>query len=123
VSKAQTVRFRPSPAILVAAIIAFIGAIPLASAAWYLTPVLLIPLAVAVWAWRAGTEADPSGVRVRALLGERRIEWAEIVELAPDDRNRVVVLLRNGRVARLPAVHTADLPHLIAASGQPVTGH
>jgi hypothetical protein len=115
------VRFRYSPAILVAAIITFIGAIPLATAAWYLSPVLLIPLAVGVWVWRAGTYADRDGVLVRALLGERRIEWPEIVELAPDERNRVVALLRNGQVIRLPAVYRADLPHLLAASGQQVT--
>lgn len=120
-SRAATVRFRHNPAIWVAAVVAFIGAIPFASAAWYLTPVLLIPLAVWAWAWRAGTDADAEGVRVRALLGERRIDWSEIVEFAPDERNRVVALLRDGRVIRLPAVHTGELPHLVAASGQSVT--
>lgn len=120
VSSADTIRFRHSQAIWVAAVIAFIGALPLTTAGWYLAPVLLIPLAVGVWALRAGTDADPRGVRVRALLGERRIDWAEIIELAPDDRGRVVALLRDGRVTRLPAVHTAELPRLIAASGQPV---
>ncbi|HEX6969628.1 MAG TPA: PH domain-containing protein [Micromonosporaceae bacterium] len=119
-SRAENVRFRHSPAILVAAIVAFIGAIPLASAAWFLTPVLLIPTAVAVWAWRGGTEAGPDGVRVRALLGERRIDWSEIVELAPDERSRVVARLTNGNAIRLPAVSAADLPRLVAASGQPV---
>ena len=41
VSRADTVRFRHSQAILVAAIVAFIGALPLANARWYLLPVLL----------------------------------------------------------------------------------
>ena len=46
-SKPDTVRFRHNQAILVAAVIAFIGALPLATARWYLLPVLLVPLAVA----------------------------------------------------------------------------
>lgn len=120
VSSVETARFRHSQAIWVAAIIAFIGALPIAGVGWYFAPVLLIPLAVAVWAWRAGTDADPRGVRVRALLGQRRIDWSEIIELAPDDQGRIVALLSNGQVARLPAVHTADLPQLVAASGQHV---
>ncbi|HEX5542424.1 MAG TPA: PH domain-containing protein [Micromonospora sp.] len=119
-SRAETVRFRYSQAIWIAAVIAFIGALPLVGAGWYFTPVLLVPLAVWAWGWRAGTDADPSGLRVRALLGERRIDWSEIVELAPDERNRVVVLLRSGQVTRLPAVRTNDLPKLISASGQQV---
>ncbi|HEX5598324.1 MAG TPA: PH domain-containing protein [Micromonosporaceae bacterium] len=119
-SRPVTVRFRYSQAIWVAAVVAFIGALPLVGAGWYYTPVLLIPLAVWAWGWRAGTDADPSGIRVRALLGTRQIDWSEIVELAPDERNRVVVLLRNGQVIRLPAVRTDDLPRLVSASGQQI---
>ena len=55
-SRADTVRFRYNQAILVAAIVAFIGALPLATARWWLLWVLLIPLALGAWAWRAGTE-------------------------------------------------------------------
>ncbi|MGW5673384.1 PH domain-containing protein, partial [Micromonospora sp. NPDC003776] len=89
-NRADTVRFRHNQAILVAAIVAFIGALPLATARWWLLWVLLIPLAVAVWAWRAGTDADPGELRLRALLGQRRIPWARVTELAGDDRGRAV---------------------------------
>jgi len=41
-----SLRFRPPGAILAAAIVAFVGAIPLAGIAWYLAPVLLVPLLV-----------------------------------------------------------------------------
>ena len=43
-----------------------------ATVRWYLTPLLLIPIAFAIWAWRSGTDADRDGVRVRALLGQRQ---------------------------------------------------
>jgi hypothetical protein len=118
VSSAETVRFRHSQAILVAALIAFIGTLPLASARWFLAPVLLVPLAIGVWAWRAGTDADQSGLRMRALVGQRHIPWSDIVELAADARGRAVALLRDGRALTLPAVRAADLPRLVAASGQ-----
>jgi hypothetical protein len=117
------VRFRHSQAIWVAALIAFLGALPLATARWFLLPVLLIPLGVGIWAFRAGTDADPTGVRVRALLRQRRIPWPEISELAAGPDGRAVALLADGRATPLPAVRAADLPRLVAASGQPLIGH
>lgn len=117
-SKTGTLRFRRHQAIWLAAILAFLGALPLATSRWFLSPLLLIPVAVGAWAWRGGTDADADGVRIRALLGQRRIPWSEIVELATDPRGQAVVRLRDGRTATLPAVRSADLPDLISASGQ-----
>ena len=122
VSSTDPVHFRYSQAIWVAAAIAFIGALPLASAGWYFTPVLLIPLLIGIWAWRAGTDADRAGVKIRALFGQRLIPWHEVVTLGIDDRRRVVASLTGGRVVSLPAVPAADLPRLVAASGQHVLG-
>jgi len=118
VSSTKPVRFRHQPALAVAALVAAIGAIPLASAAWYLIPVPLIPLAIAVWAWRSGTDADSDGVRVRALLGQRRFAWSEVAELVTLPRGRVVATLQGGHQVPLTAVTKADLPRLVAASGQ-----
>ena len=122
-SKPDTVRFRYNQAILVAAIIAFVGALPLANARDYLLPVLLVPLAVAVWAWRAGTDADARELRIRALVGQRRIEWDQVLELTTDQRGRAVARLDDGRQVTLPAVRGADLPQLVAATGQTAAGH
>ncbi|WP_430500412.1 PH domain-containing protein [Micromonospora trifolii] len=119
-SKPDTVRFRYNQAILVAAIIAFVGALPLANARDYLLPVLLVPLAVAVWAWRAGTDADARELRIRALVGQRRIDWDQVLELTTDQRGRAVARLDDGRQVTLPAVREADLPRLVAATGQPL---
>ncbi|WP_203992936.1 PH domain-containing protein [Micromonospora lutea] len=115
--RTDTARFRHNQAILVGAIVATIGALPLASARTYLLPVLAVPLAVAVWAWRAGTDADVQGLRVRALAGELRIPWDQVVELTADPRGRAVARLDDGRWFMLPAVRGADLPRLVAAAG------
>lgn len=117
-SRTETVRFRHSQAILVAAVIALIGALPLASARWYFLPVLLVPLTIAVWAWRAGTDADARELRLRALLGQRRISWDRVVELAADHRGRAVVRLDDGERLVLPGVRGAELPRLVAVTGQ-----
>ncbi|MEU5905073.1 PH domain-containing protein [Micromonospora sp. NPDC047467] len=117
-STPDTVRFRYNQAILAAAIIAFVGALPLANAQAYLLPVLLVPLAVGVWAWRAGTDANPRELRLRALAGQRRIDWDQVVELATDPRGRAVARLDDGQQVVLPAVRGRDLPRLVAATGQ-----
>ncbi|MET7971169.1 PH domain-containing protein [Micromonospora sp. NPDC005305] len=117
-SRADTVRFRYNQAILVAALVAFLGALPLATARWWLLWVLLVPLAVAVWAWRAGTDADARELRLRALVGQRRVPWARVAELAADPRGRAVARLDNGETLMLPAVRAADLPRLVSATGQ-----
>ncbi|SDY56830.1 PH domain-containing protein [Micromonospora pattaloongensis] len=105
-----------------AAVVAFFGALPLATARWYLLPVLLVPLAVALWAWRSGTDVDDRGLRLRAVAGSHRIPWSQVAELGPDPRGRAAALLTDGRTVVLPAVRAADLPRVIAASGQQITG-
>jgi len=116
-------RFRLNAAAAVAAVITLIGAVPLATASWYLMPILLIPAVVAVWAWRSGTDADADGVTIRALLGSRRVPWSGIEALAPDERGRVYARLTRGSAVRLTAVSATDLPRLLAVSGGQVDGH
>lgn len=118
VRRAGRVRFRHNAALAVAAVVALVGGIPLAAAAPWLAPILLVPLAVAVWAWRAGTDADADGLRVTALFGGRRLPWTRIAQLVPADRGRVAAVLTDGTVVPLTAVTPADLPRLVAASGQ-----
>lgn len=116
-SVVRPVKFRYNAAIPIAALVAFLGAIPVATARWYLAPILLAPVLVAIWGWRAGTDADATGIRLRALAGTRRIAWSRITGLSPDDRGRVHASLDSGTVVRLPAVGRADLPRLVAAGG------
>ncbi len=121
-SRADTVHFRHNQAILVAAIVAFIGALPLATARWWLLWVLLVPLVTGAWAWRAGTDADSRELRLRALLGHRRVPWTRVAELTGDPRGRAVARLDDGQVLVLPAVRATDLPRLVSATGQTLPG-
>ena len=114
-------RVRRSGALLVAALIALVGTIPLAGQRWSLTPILLIPLAILVWAWRAGTDVDAESLRVRALLGRKVIPWSQVAELAPDPRGRVSALLIDGRVIRLTGVTVGNLPVVLKAGGQEIS--
>ncbi|UWZ55978.1 PH domain-containing protein [Dactylosporangium aurantiacum] len=115
-TKRPTVRFRRSAALAVAAGIATVGAVPLlAGGAWFL-PVLLVPIAIAVWAWRAGTDVDGDGFTVRALLGSRRVPWAAVDGLVAQD-GAVQARLANGHFVRLDAVRPADLERVTAFAG------
>lgn len=113
----NTVRFRHSPAAVVAAIIAFCGSIPVAAVATYLIWLPVIPLVVLVWALRSGTRADAEGLSVRALVGTRRERWTDITGFSAPDGRHTVALLANGSRLRLVAVGPGDLPRLAAASG------
>src|SRR5262245_46341186 len=83
------VRCRYNAAITVAAAVALLGAVPLATSRWYFAPLLFVPLAVGVWGWRAGTDANANGVRARALFGSRFLPWSRIDSLVVGERNRV----------------------------------
>jgi hypothetical protein len=121
VSNKPVLRVRKSGALLVAALIAFVGTVPVAGVRWELTPLLLIPLAVGVWAWRAGTDVFTDHLRVRALAGSTDVPWERIAEMAPDERGRVAALLDNGNMIRLTGVTTTNLPAVLAAADQDVS--
>jgi hypothetical protein len=111
------VKFRRSAALAVAAGITVIGAVPLlAESVWFLL-VLLVPLAITIWAWRAGTDVDQRGFTVRALLGSRTVPWAAVDGLVCDGRT-VQARLANGAMVPLDAVRPEDLARVVQASGQ-----
>lgn len=112
------VKFRYNAAITVAAGVASIGAIPLTTTTWFTVPLLAIPIAIAVWSWRAGTDATVNGVQVRALFGSRFLPWPKIDALVVGGRDRVYAHTSAGSVVRLTAVSANDLPKLVEASGE-----
>jgi hypothetical protein len=116
----KALRFRYNSAVTVAAVLAVIGGLSLAKWAVYLLPLLLLPIAIAVWGWRSGTDVDADGVTVRAALGQRRVPWAEIAEFTTDGRGRVTARLTSGRTLRLVAVPASALAQVVAVSGQAV---
>ncbi|BCJ54567.1 hypothetical protein Asp14428_60420 [Actinoplanes sp. NBRC 14428] len=120
-SRKPVLRVRKPGALIVAALVAFVGTVPFAGARWQLAPVLLIPLAIMVWAWRAGTDVDAEGLRVRALAGSTFVPWSRVAELAPDPRGRVSALLTDGKVLRLTGVTTTNLAAVLEAGGQEIS--
>jgi hypothetical protein len=117
VGQSTALRYRHNAAIAVAAVVATIAASSLASWAVWLLPLLLVPVAVAIWAWRAGTDVDADGFTVRAALGSRRVAWSEVAELVPDRQGRVTAHLASGSALTLTAVPATDLPRLAATAG------
>jgi hypothetical protein len=112
------VKFRRSSAITVAAIITMIAGLSLATWAPPLLVLLVIPFAVAVWSWRSGTDADAAGLRVKALVGARRVPWSDVSGLVTDTRGHVSAQLTSGRQLSLPGVAREDIPRLVGAAGQ-----
>jgi hypothetical protein len=80
-----------------------------------------VPASVAVWAWRAGTDVDTEGLRVRALFGSRFVPWTGVASLRIGDRERVYVETLSGGELRLTGVNAADVPRVVAAGGQDLT--
>ena len=96
---------------------ALFGALPLALSSWYLTPVLLAPAAVGLWAVRAGVDVSPTGLVIRGALGTRRLVWDEVAGFTAVGR-RVLADLSGGSSIALPAVRPPDVPRLVTAGGQ-----
>ena len=106
---------------MIAGVVVLIGGLPLVAAVPWATPIMLLPLAIVLWVWRAGTDAGPEGLRVRALFGERRLTWDEISALVPSNQGRITATLTDGTEVPLTAVTAADLPRLVAAGGSTIT--
>jgi hypothetical protein len=123
VTASTALRFRQNGAILVAVLIAFVSTVPVAGSGSIYAPLILVPLAIGLWAWRSGTDVDAAGLHVRAVLGTRSIAWGRVAELAADPRGRVSALLTDGNVIRLTAVRAADLPAVVAAAGEQLPGN
>ena len=109
--------FRVSPLTVLFAVALGVCAIPVAFGAPYLWLIYLVPVAVVVWTLRTRTIVDTDGMRVRRLVGGRRVPWDTVGGLRVDRRNTVHAVLTEGGEVTLPAVHVRDLPTLAAASG------
>ena len=109
--------FRISPLMVLFALALAVCAIPVAFGAPYLWLIYVVPVAIVVWTLRTRTVVDADGMRVRRLVGGRRLPWDTVGGLRVDRRNTVHAVLTGGGEVTLPAVHVRDLPALAEASG------
>ena len=109
--------FRVSPLMVLFALALGVCAIPVAFGAPHLWLIYLVPLGIVAWTLRTRTVVDAEGMRVRRLVGGRRVSWDEVGGLRVDRRNTVHAVLTGGGEITLPAVHVRDLPALAVASG------
>jgi Bacterial PH domain len=118
VSSSGTARavFRVSPLVILFALALAFCATPVAFGAPFLWLIYLVPVGIIVWTLRTRTVADAEGLRVRRLMGGRRVTWDDVSALRLDDR-RVWAVLDDGEELALPAVRVRDLPVLAQASG------
>ena len=109
--------FRVSPLVVLFALFLAVCAIPVAFGAPYLWLIYLVPVGIVAWTLRTRTIVDADGLRVRRLVGGRRVPWDALGGLRVDRRNVVHAVLTDGGEVALPAVHARDLHQLSVASG------
>jgi hypothetical protein len=117
VGSAPPAVFRVSPLVVLFALALALCATPVAFGAPFLWMVYLVPVGIVVWTLRTRTVADAEGLRVRRLVGSRRVSWDDVTALRLDDRSRVRAVLAGGGELALPAVRVRDLHVLALASG------
>jgi hypothetical protein len=117
VSAPARVVFRVSPLVVLFALALAFCATPVAFGAPFLWLVYLVPAGIVVWTLRTRTVADDAGLRVRRLVGGRRVGWDGLTGLRLDGRSRVHAVLAGGEELTLPAVRVRHLPALAAVSG------
>lgn len=110
----QTLRFRHHRGRAVAGFIVGVSLLTLVAVWPWAAVLLLVPAGFVAWVLRAGTDVDASGLRVRALLGQRRVGWAEVDAVYTNTHGHVVARLRRGTELPLTAVREPDVPQLQA---------
>lgn len=108
------VRFGPERIALLPVMVFLLGSLPIATSSAALLPLLLLPLACAVWVLRARVLVIPLGVEVCNGLGVHRVAWSDVEGFDVPARGPVRLLRRGGRPLLLTALPRRDLPRLLA---------
>jgi hypothetical protein len=109
----EKVRFGPERTTLAVVLVMALGALPLGLSSPYLAPVLLLPVAAAVWVLRARVVAAEIGLEVCNGLGVRRFRWQDVAGFDIPRRGPVVLQATSGRSVPLTALPRRDLRRLI----------
>jgi hypothetical protein len=112
----ETVTLRPERTTLAVVLVLLLGSLPLGLSSWWLTPVLLVPVAALTYVLRAHVTASPEGLEICNGLGVRRVAWADVAGFQVPKHGPVLLLRHGGRPLRLTAADRRHLPQLLAAS-------
>ena len=122
-------RVRRSAAITGAAFVAWLAVTPLSLALIVERPlwgafstatgflILLVPVAVSMWAWRSGVDVTSEGIAVRGLFTSRTIAWKHIDGFATGNEG-VAAILDDQSQVRLDPLKPENLPQVLAIGGQ-----
>jgi hypothetical protein len=118
-SGAQTVRrrrFGPERISLLPVLVVLLGSLPLAASSAWLNPVLVVPVACAVWVLRARVVVAPVGIEVCNGLAVHRLPWAAVEGFDVPRRGPVRLLRTGGAPLRMTALPRRQLRDLRAAA-------
>ena len=99
VSPDGSTRFGPGKVSLAPVLVLALGTVPLAGTDRRLVWLLLVPLACAVWVFRARVVVSPRGLELCDGLRLRRLPWDRVEGFDVPPRGRAAVLTTGGRRA------------------------
>ncbi|QNG35814.1 PH domain-containing protein [Geodermatophilaceae bacterium NBWT11] len=112
----NTAQLRMSRTALVPVVILLVCVVPIAGAAWWGLPLLLVPVVAAAWVLRVGVDVGAAGVTPRSLLTARTVPWDQVAGIRVGEDQDLWLVRTTGTEVRLPVVRARDLPQLSAAS-------
>lgn len=107
-------RLRPERTTFLAVGVFALCSLPLVSAATVLVPLLLVPLAAAVWVARARVVVAPVGIEVCNGLRPHRAPWQDVEGFDIPRRGAPRLVLTDGRRLRMTAIDRRQLPRVLA---------
>ncbi len=110
----EQVRLRPERTAFLAVGVFALSALPLVASATALLPLLLVPLAGAVWVARARVVAAPVGIEVCNGLRPHRAAWPDVEGFDVPRRGAPRLVLADGRRLRMTAIDRRQLPRVLA---------
>ncbi|MER7116059.1 PH domain-containing protein [Saccharomonospora azurea] len=108
--------FRIPGTALIGVLMLFMCMFPFAATLPYLLPLLIVPIAVAIWIMRTRTVATRDGLEVRTMLGTRQLPWDALKGFSLTPKASVVAVLSDDTKVALPSVRTRHLPVLSLVS-------
>ena len=122
-------RIRRPAAVTGAAFVAWLTVLPLAVSLIVERPFLgafsavaglalmLVPVAVSLWAWRSGIDVTREGIAIRGIFSSRTIAWKHIDGFAHGNEG-VAAILDDQSQVRLHPLKPENLPQVLAIGGQ-----